>query len=111
MNVRVTKFDRFVDSSQVCVGFYVSHPSVDSGLYVDSLVSMQGSDANMIDLAWIGVLPRVSEWVKTNQSRTVGTTFTVPVVVVTAPEPAPAPAPAPEPAPAPAPEPAPESSS
>jgi hypothetical protein len=90
MNVRVTKFDRFIETSQVCVGFYVGHPSVGKGLYVDSLVNMQGTDADMVDVAWSTLLPRVTEWVKAEQSKltsTVGSTFTVPIVMVTVPPP------------------------
>ena len=88
MNVQVTKFDRFVDTAKVCVGFYVTHPSVDTGLYVDHLVEMQGTDATMVDLAWIGVLPRVTQWVKDEQAKktaTVGFSFTVPIVMVSIP--------------------------
>ncbi len=88
MNVRVTKFDRFIDTAKVCVGFYITHPSVDTGIYVDHRVDMQGTDANMIDLAWIGVLPRVTDWIKeqqANQTATVGTSFTVPIVMVSVP--------------------------
>lgn len=89
MNVRVTKFDRLFDTANVCVGFYVTHPSSDTGLYVDGLVPMQGTDANMVDIAWIGVLPRVTQWIKDEQAKqtaTVGSSFTVPIVMVTIPE-------------------------
>lgn len=89
MNVRVTKFDRLIDTAKVCVGFYVTHPSVNTGLYVDWVVDMQGTDANMVDLAWIGVLPRVTQWVKEEQAKqtaTIGLSFTVPIVMVSVPE-------------------------
>lgn len=88
MNVRVTKFDRFVDTAKVCVGFYATHPSADKGIYVDAVVDMQGTDANMVDIAWISVLPRVTQWVKeelAKQTMTVGSTFTVPIVMVSVP--------------------------
>ncbi len=88
MNVRVTKFDRLIDTAKVCVGFYVTHPSVNTGLFVDNLVDMQGTDANMIDIAWIGVLPRVTQWVKDEQAKqtaTIGSSFTVPIVMVSVP--------------------------
>lgn len=88
MNVRVTKFDRLIDTAKVCVGFYITHPSVETGMYVDQLVDMQGTDANMVDLAWIGVLPRVTQWVKDEQAKqtaTIGLSFTVPIVIVSVP--------------------------
>jgi hypothetical protein len=88
MNVRVTKFDRLIDTAKVCVGFYVAHPSVDTGLYVDATVDMSGTDANMVETAWIELLPRVTQWVKDEQAKakaTVGSAFTVPVVFVTVP--------------------------
>lgn len=88
MNVRVTKFDRLIDTAKVCVGFYVTHPSVDTGIHVDTTLDMQGTDANMVETAWISLLPRVTQWVKDEQAKataTVGTAFTVPVVMVTLP--------------------------
>lgn len=88
MDVRVTKFDRFIDTAKVCVGFYVTHPSVDTGLYVDQTVDMQGTDANMIENAWIELLPRVTKWAKDEQAKasaTIGSSFTVPIVMVSVP--------------------------
>lgn len=100
MNVRVTKFDRNFAGQSVCVGFYVSHETVDTGFFVDGSVPMEGTDDSMIEKVWIQVLPQVVSWLKTiqtNLSSNVGKTFSVPVVLVQAP----APEPAPEPAPAP----------
>ena len=88
MNVRVTKFDRFFDTSKVCVGFYVTHPSADTGFFVDTVISMNGSDADMTEAAWVDVIPKVLSWLKSIQSSlgsVIGSTFTVPLLVVQAP--------------------------
>ena len=87
MNVRVTKFDRDYEGSSAVVGFYVRHPTYDTGIFVDFAVPMSGTDADMSAAAWAGVLPRVVAWVAEvtarRSSSLVGTVFTanVPVAV------------------------------